>query len=288
MKTIAASRLTRLAAVLVAAAAWLGAAPAGAAVLYAATAGGYSPQQPAAGAAQLFSVDPASGRATPIAEVFIGETPVGLAGLAVHPQTGQLYGVTAGFSPVLPPSLVTIDAADGEAKLVGYLGREAFGIAFDARGKLHAWLPGTRQLATIDLASGEATAVGEPRAAGTSGALTLDKDGAVYVAMGDAAGSGALGALAAAPEGTLFAVRAGGAGESARGLVRLDPRSGALAEVGTLPEGTVAIAFDHRAEPPLPPIVERVGALLVVVLGIAGATLLWQGARQGRRPGLQA
>jgi hypothetical protein len=116
-----------------------------------------------AGPSVLFSLDPATGVATPIG--FIGFDSV--SGLATHPATGVLYGV--GHRPGAGVHvLLTIDPATGAGTEIGPTGVEALGfgnrmsdIAFrPADGVLFGYLASGHGLATIDVATGAATLVG--------------------------------------------------------------------------------------------------------------------------------
>src|SRR5690349_9794111 len=75
----------------------------------------------------LYSVNPANGLSTSIGNVTIGGSAVGITGLAFHPSTNVLYGVTTNHATSTlitnKNCLVTIDPANASATLVGSLGR---------------------------------------------------------------------------------------------------------------------------------------------------------------------
>src|SRR5258708_9312145 len=117
---------------------------------------------PGAGAQQLagnlYRVDVSSGVFSLVGAIRVdGIEPVGVTGLADHPVTGVLYGITSTLSPNHPRSLVTVDVPTARAKLIGSLGAAVSDIPFDDTGNLYVWLPETIQLRLIDLATVAAT-----------------------------------------------------------------------------------------------------------------------------------
>jgi len=71
--------------------------------------------------ATLYTVNPADGTTVPVGAVLVGLDPIGLTGLAFHPTTGTLYGVTTPNSSNLPLALVTINPATAQAAVIGDL-----------------------------------------------------------------------------------------------------------------------------------------------------------------------
>src|SRR5436309_3342301 len=70
-------------------------------------------------AGNLYLVDPSDASFRSVGPLRLQGRSIGITGLAVHPKTGVLYGVTAGSSPAYRNSLVTIDPATAEASMVG-------------------------------------------------------------------------------------------------------------------------------------------------------------------------
>lgn len=133
-------------------------------VLYAATG-----SQGVAGT--LYTLNPLTVAATPVGSLHVGATSIGLTGLAVHPLTHELYGVTTRFNSRVPVHLVKIDKTTAAATDIGPL-RTGTGclaeidsvgdIAFRADGVLFGLGPCSQTIAnlwTIDLITGGATNV---------------------------------------------------------------------------------------------------------------------------------
>ena len=141
-------------------------------------------------AGSLYTVNLASGQATFLAPIRVnGTTPIGVTGLAVHPETGVFYGITAPQSLNFPSHLITVDPATGRATLVGELKYPASDISFNRAGILFAWLPTTSQLGIINPSTGAVTPIGNPRMAGTPSGLAIDKTGVAYITTGGAGGT---------------------------------------------------------------------------------------------------
>ena len=217
----------------------------------------------------LYTIDPATAAATVVAPLRLrGVEPIGIVGLAVHPDSGAFYGITGRNSPAAPHSLVKIDPATGEATLIGALGEVGSDIGFSPDGTLYAWLPERRQLATLDLATGRAKPVGEPQtaAAAPSGALAIVSNDTGYVAATGATGTldrldlrtgartrgpdlkgapfpSAVTNLSFSPWGKLFAVNASAGAPSETMLVTIDPESGQVSPIGKLPTDIEALIF---------------------------------------------
>jgi hypothetical protein len=241
--------------------------------LYAATVSGYTASASSVGAGHLYSIDPASGNATRIAPIRVdGKEPIGITGLALHPRTGVLYGITAGLSPNVPRSLVTIDPATGNATLIGPLGLAASDIAFDSKGKLYVWLPSLHQLGTINIVAGVVTPLGAAGNEVATGGLALDGKDVPFVAATGAAGTldtvdpatgevkrgpklvgatyaSAINSLTFSSRGVLYAVNSNMGAPASTRLVTLDVASGAVTTVGALPLDTDALAFASTGPP---------------------------------------
>jgi hypothetical protein len=115
-------------------------------------------------AGSLYTVNLGTGSPTFIAPVRLnGSTPIGLTGMAAHPQTGVFYAITSALSTSQGQSLVTVDVVTGNAVLIGELRHAASDIAFNRAGILFAWLTSTSQLGLVNLTTGNITPIG-PRA----------------------------------------------------------------------------------------------------------------------------
>jgi len=196
-----------------------------------------------------------------------GKTPVGLDGLAIHPKTGVFYGITAPTSTVIPHTLVRIDPQSGSVTPIGDLGHSGSDIQFDVDGTLYMWLPGTYQMATVDLDSGGATPrghsfqqgvlkggialIGGGRAlvSATGGKGTLD---VVELSTGTIApGPALVGAtfpdlikgLTYSPKGVVYGINTDGGLPPQANLVSIDQRSGKVTTIGPLPNDTEALSF---------------------------------------------
>lgn len=210
----------------------------------------------------LLILDPDSGAVLDT----VGPIGYAITGLAVHPTTGVLYGVTGNADADAPRSLVTIDKATGAGTVIGAIsvGETAADITFGADGTLYGWLePGSDDLATIDLSTGAATIVGDSglstfgsALAGNGDTLTFAGEGAsgclhqIDTSTGAAscpvtlAGTdgNALSAAAYDAAGRLYASHQLGGG--AYELIRIDPSTGAITVVGATSDDLDAIAFD--------------------------------------------
>lgn len=105
--------------------------------------------------------DTTTGVATPIGDMGTG-SPIN--GLAIHPTSGVLYGITSGG---LPATLVTVNVGTGLATPVGATGYVRIGsIEFGPDGNLYGattstGTPDANSLVTIDTGTGVATLVGQ-------------------------------------------------------------------------------------------------------------------------------
>lgn len=218
----------------------------------------------------LYRVDPETGKYTAMSSIRMDGVPIGVTGLADHPKTGALYGVTSSFSPASPQSLVSIDPQTGEAKLIGHIGTSASDISFNREGTLYAWLRQTGQLATLDLSSGAVKALGAPRNAGEPGGMAVDSKGRFYVAATGAAGTldtvdpstgaitpgpaiqgapypAGINSLSFSPAGVLYAVNTNLGSPAATMLITIDPATGRVTPVSALPSDTDALVFSQES-----------------------------------------
>src|SRR5258708_38726324 len=165
--------------------------PAAAQTLYAVSVRTYSDPSYRGVEGNLYRVDPTTGAATLIAPLRLdGRDSIGLDGLAIHPRSGEFFGITAPTGTAIPRSLVRLDPASGNATPIGNLRTGASDIAFDNDGALFAWLPGTSQLAKVDLKTGAMTTLGAPRqAAAAKGGFTVTARGVALIAASGANGS---------------------------------------------------------------------------------------------------
>jgi hypothetical protein len=215
----------------------------------------------------LYVVDPSTGASSAVGALRIGNKPIGITGLAVHPATGVMYGVTAGRSPNHRNSLVTIDRATAEATLVGEMRVAGSDISFNNAGELYIWLPDTNQIGRINIASGRVTPLGEiGESTRLEGGIAFDGRGNLYVTASGATGpierrdpaTGAtssgpalanapylssLNSLAFAPYGELYGVNSNMGSPAHTALVKIDVGSGVVTQVGALPEDTDCLAF---------------------------------------------
>jgi DNA-binding beta-propeller fold protein YncE len=215
----------------------------------------------------IYVVDPATAALTLLTSLHAGDTPIGLDGLAIHPGTGEFYGITAPTSKSIPQSLVRVEPATGNVTLVGRLGFAGSDIAFDADGTLYIWLADKGQLGTVNLETGAATPRGKPLRQGASkGGLALIGGGRALIAatggggtldlvdlvtgtittgpkLSDAPFPDLINGLAYSPSGMLYAVNTNFGGTSRADLITIDPGNGKVRAIGPLPNDTDALAF---------------------------------------------
>jgi hypothetical protein len=247
-------------------------APAAAQTLYTSTMRRYIGPKDVVG--KLYAVDPATGATKLVGPLRIPESGayVGVTGLAVHPKTRVLYGITAGVSPSLRPSLIKIDPKTAQATVIGTLGHSASDINFDSSGKLFTWLSDLDQLGTVDLANGNVTAIGPPSSSGPSigGGLAIDGRGIAHIAATTAAGTldtvdvrtavrtvgpvlsgapylSAIHSLTFSPSGVLYGVNTNLGAPAKTALVTIDPVTGVVSLVGALPEDADGLTFSTDA-----------------------------------------
>lgn len=284
--------------------AWIASAGAAIHTLYAASVrSGIAPDSPIAG--NLYVVNLSNGTSSLVGAIRLpGSKPIGVTGMAMHPTTGVLYGITAEQSPNHPRALVTIDQASGAASHVGDLGVAGSDIAFDAKGALYLWLPATSQLGTVNLSNAKVEPIGRPGAAGSPAGIAIDPEGMVYVTSKGATGTldnvdlatGALqvgplltgapfstqiNSMCFSPSGLLLAVNSNGGSPANTRLVTINTASGVVATIGALPDDTDALAFTGSG-PNLAPTLSTmshggrvvIAVISIVLIVLAGVVLL--------------
>jgi hypothetical protein len=139
-------------------------------------------------ASQLYELNPATGAVV----ATVGPIGFAVTGLAVHPQTHVIYASTSNADANFPGQLISIDWRTGAGTRIGLLTdgtQTAADLAFASDGTLYGWLSRGKQLATIDLVSGTATAVG-PSGLNTFGSgLAISAIGTLYLTGGGDGGS---------------------------------------------------------------------------------------------------
>jgi hypothetical protein len=220
-------------------------------------------------AGQLYLVDPTTAEGKLVGAVVAENgVSVGVTGMAVNPATGILYGITAGFSS--PPSLVTINPKNAEAKTVGALGYTSSDISFDRKGRLFAWLSERQRLASVDLTTGAATPVGPviSTAETTGGGLAIDDKDVAYIIPGTAAGTldtinlatmqssvgpvltgapflSSINSLTFSPKGRLYGVNSNMAAPAKTALVVINRDTGVVTKMGDLQEDADGLTFSQ-------------------------------------------
>ena len=262
-------------------------------------------------AGNLYTINLANGTATLVGAIRVqGGKPIGVTGMAAHPGTGVLYGITSEQSPNYPRALVTIDAKTGAATLVGELGHVGSDISFDAKGTLYMWLPLTSQLGIVDPSSAAVKPLGQPGPPGSPAGIAVDPQGMVFVTAKGAGGtldnvdlaSGALqigpaltgapfstqiNSMSFSPSGLLLAVNSNGGSPASTRLVTINTATGAVATIGALPDDTDALAFTGGGGSNLAPTFSTLnpGARVVVavvstILVVLALVMLLRGRRK--------
>jgi len=218
----------------------------------------------------------------------VGPIGFGVTGLAFHPITGELYGVTTvENSPPQPqPSLIKINPATGAGTLIGPLGpvgclvppasstQPVTDITFRADGTLFGWSRCTDDLVTINLATGLATVVADSGLTTSGGdGIAFSPTGTLYFAGsrnngplrtinpatglpttgptlngGPAPTNNPINALAFNNAGVLF-----GSLRNPAHIVTIDTTTGLITDVGSTVPDIDAIAFGPGTTPPPPP-----------------------------------
>jgi hypothetical protein len=281
--------------------------------LYAASvrSGGITQQREVQIAGNLYTINLANGTAALVGAIRLpGGKPVGVTGMAAHPKSGVIYGITSEQSPNAPRSLVTIDPQTAVATLVGELSVMGSDIAFDAHGTLYMWCPSTSQLGVVDPSSASVRTIGRPGPPASPAGIAIDSHGMVFVTAKGAGGtldnvdlaSGALqvgppltgapfatqiNSMSFSPSGLLLAVNSNGGSPAATRLVTINTATGAVATIGALPDDTDALAFTGGSTVNLAPTFSTLnpGARVVVaavslVLVIVAVTVLIRGRKR--------
>jgi hypothetical protein len=249
-------------------------------------------------AGNLYSVNLATSTATLIGAIRLsGARPIGVTGMAAHPKTGVVYGITSEQSPNSPRSLVTIDPTSGVATLVGELAAVGSDISFDAKGKLYMWLPGTSQLGIIDPSSASVMPLGRPGPPGSPAGIAIDPQGMVFVTAKGAGGtldnvdlaSGALqvgpvltgapfatqiNSMSFSPSGLLLAVNSNGGSPAETRLVTINTATGLVTTIGALPDDTDALAFTGGLSANLAPTFSTLNPGARVVVAVVSVALV--------------
>jgi len=215
----------------------------------------------------LYSVELKTGSATLVAPIRLnGSSPLGITGMAVHPTSGVMYGITSPLSRTNPLSLVIINPDTGNAQMVGPLRLAGSDIAFNRLGILFTWLPETHQLGVVNLETGNVTAIGNPGAAGPPAGLAIDASNNAYITAKGATGSvdtvdiatgaikvgpalkgapfdSTINSMTFTPSGLLLAVNSNQGSPAATRLITINVASGVVSNIGNLPDDTDALAF---------------------------------------------
>ena len=249
-------------------------------------------------AGNLYAVNLATSTSTLIGAIRLpGGRPIGVTGLAAHPKTGVLYGITSEQSPNNPRSLVTIDPASGVATLVGELGTAGSDISFDLKGTLFMWLPATSQLGIVNPSSAAVSPLGRPGPAGSPAGIAIDPQGMVFVTAKGAGGtldnvdltSGALqigpaltgapfstqiNSMSFSPSGLLLAVNSNGGSPAETRLVTINTATGVVTTIGSLPDDTDALAFTGGLSANLAPTFSTLNPGARVVVAVVSVILV--------------
>jgi hypothetical protein len=251
-------------------------------------------------AGNLYAVDPATAAAKLIGPIRLDDTAVGITAVASHPRTGVFYGITAGLSPAVPRSLVTVDLDSARASLVSPVSMRGSDLAFGPDGTLYMWVPDAKRLVKVNLDSGEIEPLGPSGIeAGTSGGLAIDRAGGkAYVAATGAngtldaidllTGKGTTGPkltgapfavsidnMTLSPSGLVYAVNSNGGAPSNAALVTIDVATGTVTRVGALPPDTRGLIFAAERARPSPReearkwILGALAAIALVLMAIA-------------------
>jgi DNA-binding beta-propeller fold protein YncE len=243
----------------------------------------------------LYSINLSNGAATFVAPLRTADgSPVAITGLGVEPASHVFYGITSGLSPTAPQSLVTLEPQSGRVNVIGRLDKPGTDIVFDKQGRLFIWLPGTRQVGLVDLATGHVKALGKAGPPDAFGGLAVDAEGKLYVTPSGAYGTldtidletgalvkgpqikgspfpGAITAMTFTPSGLLIAINSNVGSPAAAKLVTINTSTGAGAEIGNLPEDSDAITYaapPHGMSEMLGTLSGRTLALFALITGL--------------------
>jgi hypothetical protein len=252
----------------------------------------------AAGATgRLYRLNPATGAVIqdigPLNDVTGLNYPI--TGLAFHPTTGMLYGSTGNNPSTTAARFVRINPATAQVTVIGSFNAgptNASGtpatmadLSFDSTGNLYGvGSIGGPQLYSINLATGQATVVGNTGITSTTGGgIEISTTGAIFgtptasrfgtydgvtgafmnIANPDKpAGGGGYGALTFIGN-TLYGLNVGPGSPPPTHLVTINTTTGAVTDIGASPNSLDAIAFRSIPEP----------TTLTLVLGVLPAGL---------------
>jgi hypothetical protein len=246
-----------------------------AATLYGSTAAG--------GPGELYIINPANGALIqdvgPLNDSLNANYPI--TGLAFHPVTGVLYGSTGNNPATTAARLVTINPASGLVTVIGSFNAgpvNASGtpatmtdIAFDATGNLFGiGSIGGPQLYSINLLSGQATAIGGTGLTSTTGGgLAISPTGLFYgtptasrfgtyntttgaytnIANPAKPAGGGYGSLEFDENGVLYGLNVGSGSPPPTHVVTINPTTGAVTDLGASVTSLDAIAFQPAPVP---------------------------------------
>jgi hypothetical protein len=225
----------------------------------------------------------------------------GLGGLAQHPLTGAVYGVTAPGGGGTR-NLVLVDLRNGVLTTIGSVGLGSFGIAdlaFRSDGTLFAWSENSDDLIAINTATGAGTIVGNAgvstRGSGlefladgrllftgnnSNGALRqVDPTTGLTTVIGTLTGASASGfpvnALSLGPDGNLWASQltafpTSAGGPVATALIRINPATAVVTNIGPGFSRMDALAWICLG-PVVPTMSQWVTWLLAATLIVVGA-----------------
>lgn len=233
----------------------------------------------------LYTVNPSDLNVNLIGPVKVNGFGVTITGLAFHPTTGALYGVTGNeYSP--SRQLVTIDLVTAVGTVVGTIGtlsgQIASDITFAPDGTLYGWTAGGGPLVTINTTDATRTVIGSAMNGSASNGLTFVPNGTLYLGGPDVPGDlytvntttgaitsvatfsnvpvdfGRINAMASDDAGLLYATS-----KSSGRFVRIDPLTGIMTDLGLLSFGdSDALAFQVATVPE--------PSTYAVLLGLAG------------------
>jgi hypothetical protein len=264
-----------------------------AATLYGSTAAGAS--------GELYIINPANGALMqdvgPLNDSLNVNYPI--TGLAFHPVTGVLYGSTGNNPETTAARLVTINPASGLVTVIGSFNAGPVNpsgtpatmadIAFDAAGNLFGvGSIGGPQLYSVNILTGQATAIGTTGLASTTGGgLAISSTGLFYGtptaarfgtydtttgAYTDIANpakpvAGGYGSLEFDENGILFGLNVGSGAPPPTHIVTINPTTGAVTDLGESVASLDAIAFQ-------PGLVPEPGTMTLLIGGIVLAVLV--------------
>ena len=247
-------------------------------------------------AGNLYTINLANGNASLVGPIRLEGKHIGVTGMAWHPSSGDLYGITAEQSPNYPHSLILIDPATGNSKLVGDLGVHGSDIAFDSRGVLYIWLPATGRLGMVNISTAQITPIGRPAGQGSPAGIAIDPQDMVFVTAKGAGGtldnvdlssgqlqigppltgapfSTQINSMSFSPSGLLLAVNSNGGSPASTKLVTINTATGSVATIGSLPDDTDALAFVGTG-PNVAPTFSTLSPGARVVVGVISTVLV--------------